>query len=129
MRKADYERIVREFFAKRRGGSCEFVEFRNFAEKFLPKGSGKIIHVAGTNGKGSVCALLEAAYRAASYGTGLFTSPHLLEVRERIQCNGKLISGEDFCRIFSEIEKQCRLNLSFHQYLPDCTRVFLPARS
>lgn len=118
MCKADCERIVRELFARGRGGGCGFVEFQNFAEKFLPKNSsGKIIHVAGTNGKGSVCALLEAAYRTAGYATGLLTSPHLLEVRERIQCNGKLISGKDFCRIFSEIKKQCRLNLSFHQYL------------
>lgn len=44
-----------------------------------------IIHVAGTNGKGSVCAMLESVYREAGYRTGMFTSPHLLELGERIQ--------------------------------------------
>ena len=47
----------------------------------------QIIHVAGTNGKGSVCAMLESIYRAAGYRTGLFTSPHLVSFRERIQIN------------------------------------------
>ncbi|WP_309400178.1 bifunctional folylpolyglutamate synthase/dihydrofolate synthase [Cerasicoccus maritimus] len=46
-----------------------------------------IIHVAGTNGKGSVCAMLEAMYRAAGYKTGLFTSPHLIRLGERVQIN------------------------------------------
>ncbi|CAI8284542.1 MAG: Folylpolyglutamate synthase [Opitutia bacterium UBA7350] len=46
-----------------------------------------VIHVAGTNGKGSVCAMLEALYRANGYRTGLFTSPHLMHLGERIQVN------------------------------------------
>lgn len=46
-----------------------------------------IIHVAGTNGKGSVCAMLEAIYRRAGYKTGLFTSPHLVRLGERVQVN------------------------------------------
>src|SRR5690554_1599524 len=45
------------------------------------------IHVAGTNGKGSVCALLEGALRKAGFHTGLFTSPHLIQQGERIQNN------------------------------------------
>src|SRR5439155_13831776 len=51
-------------------------------------------HVAGTNGKGSVCAMLDAICRAAGYRTGLFTSPHLVSFRERIQIDGEMI-GED----------------------------------
>jgi hypothetical protein len=51
----------------------------------------RFIHVAGTNGKGSTCALLESAYRAAGYRVGLFTSPHLVSFRERIQINRTLI--------------------------------------
>ncbi|MDR2720969.1 MAG: hypothetical protein LBB15_01615 [Puniceicoccales bacterium] len=117
MCKANYGQIVRKLFAKRTDVGCKFGEFRDFAEKFLPKSSSRVIHVAGTNGKGSVCALLDAAYRAAGYATGLFTSPHLLEMRERIRYNGELISEENFCRIFSEIEKRHHLNLSFFQYL------------
>ena len=45
----------------------------------------RFVHVAGTNGKGSVCALLESVYRAAGYRTGMFTSPHLIDFSERIQ--------------------------------------------
>ena len=55
----------------------------------------KFIHVAGTNGKGSVCAMLDAICRAAGLKTGLFTSPHLVTFRERIRVNGDLISEED----------------------------------
>ena len=51
----------------------------------------RFIHVAGTNGKGSTCAMLESIYRAAGLRTGLFTSPHLVSFRERIQVNRQLI--------------------------------------
>lgn len=51
----------------------------------------KFIHVAGTNGKGSVCAMLDSICRAAGMKTGLFTSPHLITFRERIRVNGELI--------------------------------------
>ena len=51
----------------------------------------KIIHVAGTNGKGSVCAMLDAVCRAQGYRTGLYTSPHLVSFRERIQLDGRPI--------------------------------------
>jgi dihydrofolate synthase/folylpolyglutamate synthase len=54
-----------------------------------------IIHVAGTNGKGSVCAFLNAALRAAGYRTGCYTSPHLVSWRERITLNGEWISEAD----------------------------------
>jgi dihydrofolate synthase / folylpolyglutamate synthase len=52
----------------------------------------KVIHVAGTNGKGSVCAMIDAIARAAGYRTGLFTSPHLVSFRERAGVDGKKIS-------------------------------------
>lgn len=57
-----------------------------------PHQSLKIIHIAGTNGKGSVCAMLESIYRAAGYKTGLYTSPHLVSFRERIQVNREPIA-------------------------------------
>lgn len=53
----------------------------------LPSGNHPIIHVAGTNGKGSTCAMLEAIYRRAGLKTGLFTSPHLIFQGERVQVN------------------------------------------
>ena len=58
-----------------------------------------VIHVAGTNGKGSVCAMLESIYRRAGYKTGLFTSPHLVSFRERIQVNRKLVVEENVVRL------------------------------
>jgi dihydrofolate synthase/folylpolyglutamate synthase len=52
----------------------------------------KVIHVAGTNGKGSVCAMIDSILRAQNYRTGLFISPHLVTFRERIRVNGEMIS-------------------------------------
>ena len=54
----------------------------------------RVIHVAGTNGKGSVCAMIDSICRAANYRTGLFTSPHLVTFRERIRVNGEMISED-----------------------------------
>jgi len=56
--------------------------------------TGRVIHVAGTNGKGSVCAMLDAICRAEGLRAGLFTSPHLVTFRERIQIDGQLISEQ-----------------------------------
>ena len=64
----------------------------------------RFIHVAGTNGKGSTCAMLESIYRSAGLRVGLFTSPHLVSFRERIQVNRKLILENDVARLVSEIQ-------------------------
>ena len=58
-----------------------------------PHHSYPVIHVAGTNGKGSVCSMLDSIYRTNKYKTGLFTSPHLVELGERIRVNGEIISN------------------------------------
>ena len=52
----------------------------------------RVIHAAGTNGKGSVCAMIDSILRAGNYRTSLFTSPHLITFRERIRVNGEMIS-------------------------------------
>jgi len=70
----------------------------------------RFIHVAGTNGKGSTCAMLESIYRAAGLRTGLFTSPHLVSFRERIQVNRQLISEADVVRL---VEKFRALSAEF----------------
>jgi dihydrofolate synthase/folylpolyglutamate synthase len=57
-------------------------------------GKARVIHVAGTNGKGSVCAMIDSICRAQGYRSGLFTSPHLVTFRERIRVNGEMISEE-----------------------------------
>src|SRR5262245_40832435 len=64
----------------------------------------RFIHVAGTNGKGSTCAMLESIYRAAGLRVGLFTSPHLISFRERIQVNRNLISLSDVARLVGELQ-------------------------
>jgi dihydrofolate synthase/folylpolyglutamate synthase len=58
----------------------------------------KVVHVAGTNGKGSVCALLAAALQAAGHRTGLSTSPHLVRFHERIRVDGEDVPGDDLAR-------------------------------
>lgn len=60
-----------------------------------PQNSFHAVHVAGTKGKGSVCALVYQALLSAGYRTGLYTSPHLIRFNERIQQNGLMISDED----------------------------------
>jgi dihydrofolate synthase/folylpolyglutamate synthase len=67
---------------------------RLLRELDLPAKEQRIVHVAGTNGKGSVCALIDAICRAQGYRTGLFTSPHLVTYRERIQVDGEMIAED-----------------------------------
>lgn len=68
----------------------------------------KIIHVAGTNGKGSVCAYLNAMLLAGGKKTGLFTSPHLVCINERFQINGEDVSDEQFLNAFLKVEKAAK---------------------
>lgn len=59
-----------------------------------------IVHVAGTNGKGSVCAYLHSVFSRAGYRAAMFTSPHLTDIRERFRIGDSLISREDFLKYF-----------------------------
>src|SRR5580658_6358978 len=77
--------------------------FRLAAAMGNPHHQLRFIHVAGTNGKGSTCAMLESIYRAAGWRVGLFTSPHLVSFAERIQVGRELISHEDVARLTEEI--------------------------
>lgn len=70
-----------------------------------PQDDLKCIHVAGTNGKGSVCAMMDSILREAGYKIGLYTSPHIFEYTERIKINGTEIPQEDFASIFEEINQ------------------------
>ena len=69
-----------------------------------PEKDQKIIHVAGTNGKGSVCAYLRAMLEADGKTTGFFTSPHLVKINERICLNGQPVSDEEFLRAFEKVK-------------------------
>jgi dihydrofolate synthase / folylpolyglutamate synthase len=67
------------------------------------------ILIAGTNGKGSTAATLSSILTAAGYRTGLYTSPHLIRVNERIQIDGREISDEDFASIYFQVDESARL--------------------
>ena len=70
-----------------------------------PENTFKSIHIAGTNGKGSVSHLLAAAFQKAGYKTGLYTSPHLVDFRERIRIDGEMVSEQyvvDFIETYRE---------------------------
>lgn len=68
----------------------------------IPQGKMKILHVAGTNGKGSVCAYLDAMLRSEGKRTGLFISPHLVKMNERIMIDGVPVSDEVFSEVFTQ---------------------------
>lgn len=70
-----------------------------------PQRGGSFIHVAGTNGKGSTCAMIESALRAAGRRTGLYTSPHLYEPTERIRIGGVPVSTETFTAAFDRVHR------------------------
>lgn len=71
-----------------------------------PHRSYPVIHVAGTNGKGSTCAMLDSIFHAAGYKTGLYTSPHLFHFSERIRINGACISEADIVRLTNKMRNK-----------------------
>lgn len=71
-----------------------------------PEEEQKIIHVAGTNGKGSVCAYLQAMLMAEGKRVGFFTSPHLVKINERISVNGQSIDDDRFLDIFLKVKSK-----------------------
>jgi dihydrofolate synthase/folylpolyglutamate synthase len=70
-----------------------------------PQNAFRSIHVAGTNGKGSTCAMIDAGLRGAGIRTGLFTSPHLIEPTERIVVDGMPVSPRQFERAFNVVHE------------------------
>jgi len=71
-----------------------------------PEKTGAVIHVAGTNGKGSICAMLSGILAKAGYRVGMYTSPHLVSYTERIQVQGHPISEEDFLRLGLKVQHE-----------------------
>lgn len=89
-----------------------------------PEEGRKILHVAGTNGKGSVCAYMQAVLLKKGKKTGMFISPHLMEINERIKINGEDISDEKFIEVFNhvkhvvdEMEKEGLPHPSYFEFL------------
>ncbi|WP_440528147.1 bifunctional folylpolyglutamate synthase/dihydrofolate synthase [Simiaoa sp.] len=100
-------------------------DFRWFLKKLgNPEQDLRIIHVAGTNGKGSVCAYMSSILQEAGYRTAVFTSPHLVDMRERFTVNGKMISEEAFLQVYRAVgdelqegEEPPEFVLNFYEYL------------
>ena len=92
----------REFFGMKLGleNITEFLE-----QLGHPQDKYKTVHIAGTNGKGSTAAMLEAIFRAQGYKTGLYTSPHLVDFRERIQVSGLKIDKQSVVEFISAHKK------------------------
>lgn len=89
-----------------------------------PDDESRIIHVAGTNGKGSVCSYLSSVLQAEGYRTAVFTSPHLVQVRERFRFDGRLVEEELFVRAF-RVVKQLSDTMTGRGYQPPTYFEFL----
>lgn len=80
-----------------------------------PQDKLKIIHVAGTNGKGSTCAMLSSILQAAGYKTGLFISPYVIDFRERFQISGQFISKTELAKLTTQLkliaEEMAKMNM------------------
>lgn len=82
---------------------------RRLLKEFLafPKYGIRVAHVAGTNGKGSTCAMMDRVARACGKSTGLFTSPHLIDYRERMRVSGEMISEERCAELLTDVRAVC----------------------
>ena len=91
---------------KNRGATYGIERMQHFARELgSPQKSYPVIHVAGTNGKGSTCAMLEAMFRVNGYKTGLSTSPHLVRQGERYQVNRRILSEEKILEYVRYLKK------------------------
>ena len=102
-----YEQIEKEILKAPRFKAIPSVDnVKQYLEWFgHPEKSFKVIHVAGTNGKGSTCSFLESILREAGIRTGLFTSPHLVTMRERMQINREMVEKDVFVRAYEQVKK------------------------
>ena len=105
MQKLSYEEVITTIENKRRFGNLKGVEISEVMLEKLgnPQKDLPFIHIAGTNGKGSVSAFLRSVLKNAGLKTGMFTSPHLVDFRERIQINDEMISKEAVERLGNEL--------------------------
>ena len=92
-----------------RGLKFDLANMRSILEALgHPERAWPSVIVAGTNGKGSTCAMLASVLRGAGYRTGLYTSPHLVRVNERIRVDGGEIGDREFALAFSEVDGAVR---------------------
>ena len=101
-----YDEVVSEIMGRTRFGNRPGVEVSAELLKKLgnPEKKLRIIHVAGTNGKGSVCSYISYTLMATGHRTGLFTSPHILDYCERIRVDGQEISEDEVVTLYKQID-------------------------
>src|SRR3990172_8132161 len=73
--------------------------------------------IAGTNGKGSIAAMLASILGEAGYRVGLYTSPHLVDLEERIRVNGEMIDGKTLDGLIDEIREQLQGDVTYFEFL------------
>lgn len=93
-----------------------------------PQEKFKAVHVAGTNGKGSVCHLCAEVLQAAGHRTGLFVSPHVTDIRERVRINGQLISRRMLGRLCQEVLAAEEEKLNFFEILTAAAFLYFARR-
>lgn len=123
--------IVFNYILKRSGVGCGAGPegFRALLERLgNPQNRFKIIHVAGTNGKGSVCTMTARALACAGYKTGLFVSPHLVSAVERIQINGAPVSKQAFSNAALAVFQEEEEELNFFEILTAAALVHFARR-
>jgi dihydrofolate synthase/folylpolyglutamate synthase len=89
-----------------------------------PQNSYKTILIAGTNGKGSTAAMTASVLCSAGYKVGLYTSPHLVDVRERIVVNGKKISLKEFNRTITDVKDVKKQQVTYFEFLTAVALVY-----
>ncbi|MBI3666877.1 MAG: bifunctional folylpolyglutamate synthase/dihydrofolate synthase [Acidobacteria bacterium] len=103
----DYQETVRYLLAlggEVKGAKLGLDRIETLLERLgRPERAFRSVHIAGTNGKGSTAAMVEAGLRAAGFRTGLYTSPHLVRINERVQVAGREIPDSDFAAAFEPV--------------------------
>lgn len=102
-----YDRCVKALYNIPMFGKKSALERMGFLLEQIgnPQDNLDFIHVAGTNGKGSVCKMISTIYTEADYSVGMFTSPHIHEVNERIQLNNQPISNDDLVNTYKLVQE------------------------
>ena len=114
-----YEEVIRQIENTHRFGNLPGVEVMEHVLKQLAGINGKLpfVHIAGTNGKGSVCAFMTQIFRKSGLKTGAFISPHVVVFEERISVNGQMISREDVARLGNKLlDTDFGVNLTMFDY-------------
>lgn len=94
-----------------------------------PQRKYRTLHVAGTKGKGSTCAFAASILQEAGYRTGLYTSPHLVEFRERIQVDGRPVSQEGFADLVERVCRAVEPELTTFEVVTACAFLYFALRS